>query len=136
MSERCPEHAAEQAPEHAAEHPAASTSRAGVLAALVNGSCLAAVVPLALDTVERDPLASAGCFPGDMLRGLMEVPGDFWGRFPELFDRYRKALRAGAAARHRLPPDERMVFWTPLDATAAACAAAAERGARAGHTLA
>jgi hypothetical protein len=120
MSERCPE--------RPPSHPAASTSRAEVLLALMSGSCLTAVVPLALDAVERDPLSSAGCFSGDMLRGLMEVPGDFWGRFPGLFDRYRTALRAGAAARHRLPPGERMAFWTPLNASAVSDAAAAARG--------
>jgi hypothetical protein len=86
-----------------------------LLVALVHGWCLGAVVPLALARVERDPLASAGCFAGDIMRGLMDVPGGFWGRHPRLYDRYRAALRASAALRRRLPYDERMQFWSPLD---------------------
>jgi hypothetical protein len=102
-------------PEQAAQWPRARASAAELLEALVNGWCLSAVVPLALDGVERDPLASGGCFPGDVLRGLMEVPGSFWGRHPRLYDRYRAALRASAAARRRLPAEQRMAFWAPLD---------------------
>lgn len=101
--------------EWAAQRPARGTSRADLLIALVHGWCLAAVVPLTLDIVELDPLSSAGVFAGDLLRGLMEVPGQFWGRHPRLYDRYREGLRAGAAARKRLPAAERMEFWSPLD---------------------
>jgi hypothetical protein len=85
-----------------------------VLAALVQGCCLSAVVPIALGHVERDPLTCAGQFHGDLMRGLMEVPGAFWGRHPRFYDRYREALRQSAALRRRLPPEERMKFWSPL----------------------
>jgi hypothetical protein len=86
-----------------------------MLVALVSSSRLSTVVEPAIEIVERDPLASAGCFQGDLLRGLMEVPGSFWRRAPDLYDRYRQALRAGAALRRRMPPRERMEFWTALD---------------------
>jgi hypothetical protein len=86
-----------------------------LLTMLVHGLYLEAVVPLALIVVERDPLATVGQFRGDLLRGLMEVPGGFWGRYPTLFDRYRSALRAAAALRRQLPHEARMQFWEPLD---------------------
>jgi CBS domain-containing protein len=98
-----------------ARQPVGSVSRRDLLVALLDGSCLAAVVPITLDIVERDSLATAGCFRGDLLRGLMEVPGAFWGSYPRLYDRYLTALRAGAERRRRLPPGERMEFWSVLD---------------------
>ena len=107
MTDRCPE--------HAGQRTIAGTSPGELLEALVNGWCLSAAVPIALDVVERDPLASGGCFPGDLVRGLMEVPGGFWGRYPRLYDRYLAALRASAMARRRLPPEQRMTFWNALD---------------------
>lgn len=100
-----------------AAHPLASVTRADLLVALVNGWCLAAVVPMSLDLVEADPLATAGHFNGDLLRGLMEVPGGFWGRNARLYDRYRLALRAAAARRRQLPPERRLEFWQPLPHT-------------------
>ncbi|GLC25156.1 hypothetical protein [Roseisolibacter agri] len=86
-----------------------------LLAAVVNGWRLSDVVPSTLDLVERDPLASGGRFPGDLVRGLMELPGSFWGRAPRLYARYRAVLRASADARRRLPPESRLAFWGPLD---------------------
>ena len=86
-----------------------------LLVALVHGSRLNVVVPAALELVDQDPLTSVGHFRGDILRGLMEVPGSFWGRHPGLFDRYRNALRAGAMQRRGLPPDQRLDFWKPLE---------------------
>jgi hypothetical protein len=91
---------------------------ADVLAALAHGLWLTVAVPLALDVVERDPLATAGFFRGDVMRGLLEVPGPFWGRHPRLYARYRGALRASVALRRDLPHDERMQFWLPLDLAA------------------
>jgi hypothetical protein len=86
-----------------------------MLESLVSGCSLDTVVPAALTIVERDPLAAAACFPGDLLRGLMEIPGTFWGSNPELYSRYLSVVRAGAAARRRLPLAQRMAFWGPLD---------------------
>jgi hypothetical protein len=85
-----------------------------VLVALMRRSRLRATVPAALDLVELNPLVSAGQFAGDLLRGLMEVPGNFWVRHPILYARYRAALRAGAAQRRTLPPEQRLDFWEPI----------------------
>jgi hypothetical protein len=85
-----------------------------VLVALVRSARLHAAVPAALAVVERDPMASGGQFDGDLLRALMEVPGSFWSRHPELFARYRVALRASALRRRSLPPEQRLEFWEPL----------------------
>lgn len=89
-------------------------SRQGLLASLLNGWRLPTIVPAVLEIVEQEPLASAGGFGGDLLRGLMEVPGSFWSRHPRLFARYRAAVRAGALARRALPPSLRSEFWNPL----------------------
>lgn len=93
------------------------TARSGrdLLSALLEGEHLMAVVPITLAIVEQDPLASAGCFRGDLMRGLMEISGNFWGRRPQLYDRYIAALRASASQRRALPRDQRMEFWSPLD---------------------
>ncbi len=91
-----------------------SRANHALLVSLVQGIGLDTAVPVAIELVGRDPLVSAGQFRGDVLRALMEVPGGFWGRYPHLFDRYREALRAGAALRRGLPPDRRFEFWNPL----------------------
>lgn len=91
-----------------------------LLAALLTGRCLGDVVSVTLDVVERDPHATGGCFPGDLLRGLMQIPGGTWARHPQLYDRYRRVLRASATARRHMTIDARMAFWTPLEEIAAA----------------
>jgi hypothetical protein len=73
------------------------------------------VIPIAVEIVEQNPLASAGRFRGDLLRALMEVPDSFWRRNPALYERYRAALRAGAAQRRELSPEEQLEFWSVLD---------------------
>lgn len=87
---------------------------ADLLAAALSGCGLPYVVPLMLERLEADPLASAGWFAGDLLRGLLEVPASFWARHPRLYARFRECLRAGAMARRGLPPDERAHFWTAV----------------------
>ncbi|MEO7218823.1 MAG: contact-dependent growth inhibition system immunity protein [Gemmatimonadaceae bacterium] len=81
-------------------------------AALRTCAELGTAVPAALDVLERDPLASAGYFRGDLLRALIDLPPDFWRRNRELFRRYQGAVRAGAIARRSLPSGERMEFWS------------------------
>ena len=95
--------------------PASAEAPRELLWALVKAQGLDTAVPAAIEIVERAPLASVGCFRGDLLRGLMEVPNGFWGRNPDLYDRYRDAVRAGASARRELSADARMEFWSPLD---------------------
>ncbi len=87
-------------------------SDADLLHALDSGTALHDVVPMVLDVLERDPLASAGYFRGDMLRALIELPSDFWRHEPSLFKLYQAVVRAGAIARRALPTAERMAFWT------------------------
>ena len=93
-------------------HRVAEPAAMDLLAAVLNGYGLHGAVPLLLVRVEMDPLATAGWFPGDLLRGLLEVPASFWAREPRLYARFRESLRAGAIARRGLPADERTHFWT------------------------
>lgn len=81
-------------------------------AALRSGADLDTIVPAALGVLERDPLASAGYFRGDLLRALIDLPPGFWRRNRDLFRRYQAAVRAGAIARRSLPSEERMEFWS------------------------
>ena len=106
-------HAAGEAHE-AARDAVVPASLVELLSALLHGCCLSAAVPVALARVEREPLVRVALFDGDLMRGLMEVPGAFWGRHPRLYDRYREALRRSAALRRQLPAQERMCFWSPL----------------------
>jgi hypothetical protein len=85
---------------------------ADLLDALHRGTDLHEVVPMVLDVIERDPLASAGSFRGDLLRALIDLPAEFWRRDHISFQRYQAAVRAGAIARQSLPSAERMEFWT------------------------
>jgi len=87
-------------------------SNADLLKALHYRAELHTVVPMVLDAIEDDPLASAGSFRGDLLRALIELPATFWHDDPESFQRYKAAVRAGAIARLELPRAERMAFWT------------------------
>ena len=97
-------------------HARLGSARSGeLLGALVDGVCLSVVVPMTLAILEHDPMASGGHFAGDLLRGLMEVPGHFWTRHPCFYERYRAAVRRAAAARRGKPPEESMRFWTAIE---------------------
>jgi contact-dependent growth inhibition (CDI) system CdiI-like immunity protein len=87
-------------------------NNADLLKALHHRADLHAVVPIVLDAIECDPLASAGNFRGDLLRALIELPATFWHDDPASFQRYKATVRAGAIARLALPRAERMAFWT------------------------
>jgi hypothetical protein len=90
-------------------------SRMDLLTALLHDSCTGTVVPTVLEIVEQDPLATAGLFAGDLVRGLMEVPGHFWARHAQLYERHRAVVRSAALARRRMPVEVRMEFWSSLD---------------------
>jgi hypothetical protein len=107
------------------DRPLAALTAADLLAALERSWCLHCVVPRTLDLLAADPLASAGHFRGDLLRGLLEVPTTFWSRHPRLYARYRDALRAGALARRALPLEERLDFWIGCSCAGRADGAAA-----------
>ena len=70
----------------------------------------------ALDLLERVPLASAGLFPGDLVRRLMDLPGEAWYGEPALYARYQAVVRAGALARRDAPEQVRQAFWRELPA--------------------
>ena len=99
-----------RAPAGAAAPPLATA----ILYDLVGGRRLPFVVPAALDLVEREPLASGGFFRGDILRGLMEVPGHFWWRSPDLLERYALALQAAATLRRSLSTADWARFCAPI----------------------
>jgi hypothetical protein len=68
----------------------------------------------ALDLLERDPLLSAGEFPGDLLRRLIDLPAGVWAQEADLYARYREIVRAAALARRALPEEHRGAFWSAL----------------------
>lgn len=89
-------------------------SKPELLASLINRENLESVVCQALDVVAHDPLIRVHSFPGDLLRGLMEVPAEFWSRRPGMYEQYRAVVRAAAQARRHLPTPARLAFWSPL----------------------
>ena len=68
----------------------------------------------AIALLEREPLASAGEFPGDLLRRLIDLPAAVWAREHELHPRYCEIVRTAALARRSLPEKERRAFWRSL----------------------
>ena len=68
----------------------------------------------AIELLEREPLASAGEFPGDLLRRLIDLPPRVWAAQGDLHQRYREVVRAAAAARRGLPAAARGTFWQAL----------------------
>jgi hypothetical protein len=44
-------------------------------------------VPLALSSLEEDPLSYAGLYKGDLLAVVLTVPEDFWKKYPILNNR-------------------------------------------------
>jgi hypothetical protein len=47
------------------------------------------LVPLAVEQLERRPLAEGDCYPGDLLRAVLRLPAWFWAAHPELARRVR-----------------------------------------------
>lgn len=84
--------------------------------ALGAGEWQAGVLRRTIECLERDPLAAAGAFPGDLLRRLMELPPRVWVGEPALYLRYRAVLRAAALARRNAPDAVRRGFWRDLPA--------------------
>jgi hypothetical protein len=44
---------------------------------------VAAVMPLALERLEQDPLAEGDYYPGDLLVAVLGIPRDYWERHPD-----------------------------------------------------
>jgi hypothetical protein len=68
----------------------------------------------AIALLEREPLASAGVFPGDLLRRLIDLPSGAWARHGDLYPRFREIVRMAALARRELPEELRGAFWSAL----------------------
>ena len=74
----------------------------------------ASAVSRALEILQREPHASAGAFPGDLVRRLIDLPSGFWREHPALDARYRDAVRAAALARRAADAPARRGFWRDL----------------------
>jgi len=59
------------------------------------------LMPLAVEWLEREPLAEGDYFPGDLLTAVLWIDGSFWPGHPDLLRRIREVLVQ--ATRH-LPP--------------------------------
>jgi hypothetical protein len=54
------------------------------------GISLVYTVPLALEHLSIDPMASGDMYPGDLLKALQRVPADFWTQHPSLLAEWKK----------------------------------------------
>lgn len=59
------------------------------------------LVPLAVERLEREPLAEGYFYPGDLLNAVLRVEGSFWTGHPDLLRRVREVL---VRATRLLPP--------------------------------
>ena len=50
------------------------------------------LIPIALDALEREPLAEGDFYPGDLLNSVLRVEPAFWAREFEWRDRVRKIV--------------------------------------------
>lgn len=42
------------------------------------------LMPIAIEQLQRDPLAAGNFYPGDLLQSVLRVPTDFWQTHPDL----------------------------------------------------
>lgn len=50
------------------------------------------LIPLAVEWLEREPLASGDCYTGDLLAAVTTVPDDFWAGHADSLQRVRAIL--------------------------------------------
>ena len=62
------------------------------------------LMPLAVEWLEREPLAEGDYYPGDLLTAVLRIEGAFWPDHPDLLRRVREVLVQ--ATRLLPPPDE------------------------------
>jgi hypothetical protein len=66
---------------------------------------LSVLLPLALERLERDPLAEGDRYAGDLLAAVLRVNSDFWRRHPDLHTRLEGVvLRLTAEQREEVRP--------------------------------
>src|SRR5262245_30126818 len=51
------------------------------------------LIPLALEVLERDPLAEGDFYPGDLLRSVLKIEPTFWSREWQWRDRLKAVLQ-------------------------------------------
>ena len=56
------------------------------------GIGLSLLVPLAVECLEKDPLAAGDYYPGDLLHVMLQAGDAFWAQHPDSFQRFRKAV--------------------------------------------
>ncbi|UOZ08577.1 contact-dependent growth inhibition system immunity protein [Amycolatopsis sp. WQ 127309] len=67
-----------------------------------------ALVPFALATLERDPLAEGDFYPGDLLVAVLDLPADHWTRNAEEAERLTRIVATAEAmdlSAHFAPAD-------------------------------
>ncbi|MFY0256138.1 contact-dependent growth inhibition system immunity protein [Chitinophaga sp. 30R24] len=51
------------------------------------------LVPLALEFLQHDVLVTAGMYPGDLLKNVLDVPVQFWEEHPDLHTNLSNIMR-------------------------------------------
>lgn len=51
------------------------------------------LVPLALEILNNDILITAGLYPGDLLKSVLDVPSSFWEEHPDLHNKLQDLMR-------------------------------------------
>ena len=69
------------------------------------------LVPLAVEVVERDPLADGDLYPGELLSSLLRTPQSSWAAQPELRDRLQQVILALKEVPEKLEGPIQQ-FWT------------------------
>ena len=50
------------------------------------------LVPLAVERLEKEPLAEGDFYPGDLLKAVLRAGEGFWANHPDSFQRVRKVI--------------------------------------------
>lgn len=61
-------------------------------------TALTVLVPLALDSLEKDPLIEGDLYPGDLLSAVLQVPADYWTGHDRESTRMRAVAQRAVAA--------------------------------------
>jgi hypothetical protein len=74
------------------------------------------LIPLALDVLDREPLAEGGFYPGDLLRSCLAVEPAFWDAAPALCSRLRRIIaELSAVPRELVQPVASFKAYEPAD---------------------
>ncbi len=87
------------------QKPIGSFSAENLRIMIEQGAGLAFLVPIALEMLEREPLAEGDFYPGDLLYSMLGVPAAFWRQQPEWRDRLRAIVDSLAEVPMELEED-------------------------------